>query len=41
VNLYFFRFAKMMAVKEESRDGHSYMEPSCIASHIYLLSAGW
>jgi hypothetical protein len=23
-----------MAVKEESREGHSYIEPSCIASHI-------
>ena len=35
MNLYFFRFAKMMAVKEERREGHSYIEPSWIASHIY------
>jgi len=34
VNLYFLRFAKMMAVKEESSEGHSYIEPSCMASHI-------
>jgi hypothetical protein len=35
VNLYFFRFAKMMAVKEARREGHSYIEPSWIASQIY------
>jgi hypothetical protein len=40
VNLYFFRFAKMMAVKEARREGHSYMEPSWIASQIYLSLAG-
>ena len=34
VNLYFFKLAKMMAVKDESREGHSYIEPSCMASHI-------
>lgn len=29
----------MMAVKEERREGHSYIEPSWIASHIYKASA--
>jgi hypothetical protein len=38
VNLYFLRFAKMMAVKEERREGHSYIEPSWIASQIYAAS---
>jgi hypothetical protein len=28
-----------MAVKEERREGHSYMEPSCIASHICAVLA--
>jgi hypothetical protein len=36
VNLYFFRLAKMMAVKEERREGHSYIEPSWMASQICL-----
>jgi hypothetical protein len=35
VNLYFLRFAKMMAVKEERSEGHSYIEPSWMASHIW------
>lgn len=35
MNLYFLRLAKMMAVKEERREGHSNIEPSWIASHIY------
>lgn len=34
VKLYFLRFAKMMAVKEERSEGHSYIEPSWTASHI-------
>jgi hypothetical protein len=35
VNLYFLRFAKMMVVKDARREGHSYIEPSWIASQIY------
>ena len=39
VNLCFLRFANVIRVNAERREGHSYIEPSCIASHIYLRLA--
>lgn len=35
VNLYFLRFAKVIRVKAARSEGHSYIEPSWIASQIY------
>lgn len=35
VNLYFFRSAKQITAKDESKEGHEYTVPSLIASHIY------
>lgn len=39
MNLYFFKLAKKMVVNEERREGHSYIDPSWMASQIYTLLA--